>query len=205
MFYGEAMQRADIFVLLSVLSVPVSVPDDIRVPLFDGLGGFSRTVSTESPESQRYFDQGLSFMYAFNHDEAIRSFKRAAEIDSKCAMAFWGIAIANGPHINNPVSERAGQRGMDSVEQGKRGASHASPVERALIDALGSRYADPPPADRGPLDQAYADAMRRVWADFPRMPMSARSSRNPSPISGHGISGHRKGSHSPARKSLVKT
>src|SRR5262245_12427708 len=70
---------------------------------FAGLGDFGRKVSTKSAEAQRYFDQGLAFMYAFNHDEAIRSFTKAAEIDPQCAMAWWGIALANGPHINNPA------------------------------------------------------------------------------------------------------
>ena len=89
------------FVLL--VSGSVGATGQEAVPLFDGLGGFSRKVTTGSPEAQRYFDQGLAFMYAFNHDEAIRAFRRAGELDPKCAMAFWGVAIANGPHINNPV------------------------------------------------------------------------------------------------------
>src|SRR5262245_5301960 len=72
-------------------------------PLFEGLGGFGRPVTTSSREAQHYFDQGLCFLYAFNHDEAIRAFQQAAQIDPDCAMAWWGIAIANGPHINNPV------------------------------------------------------------------------------------------------------
>src|SRR5512132_2942021 len=74
-----------------------------EVPRFEGLGPHTRPVRTSSPEAQRFFDQGLSFLFGFNHDEAIRSFRRAAELDPKCAMAWWGIAVANGPHINNPV------------------------------------------------------------------------------------------------------
>src|SRR5688572_12724384 len=67
---------------------------EANVPLFEGLGGFGRKVTTASPEAQRYFDQGLCFLYAFNHDEAIRAFDQAARIDSDCAMAWWGIALA---------------------------------------------------------------------------------------------------------------
>src|SRR5436190_19912275 len=74
-----------------------------RVPLYDGLGSSGRKVTTRSAEAQRYFDQGLCFLYAFNHDEAIRSFEQAARLDGNCAMAWWGVAIANGPHINNPI------------------------------------------------------------------------------------------------------
>jgi tetratricopeptide (TPR) repeat protein len=82
-------------------------------------------------------------------------------------MAFWGVSNANGPHINNPVVpvERA-KAAWSALQKAKVLATHASPVERALIDALASRYADPPPDDRKALDQAYADAMRRVWAAF---------------------------------------
>lgn len=158
-------------VLLSVLSVPVSVTDDIRVPLFDGLGGFTRTVTTASRDAQRYFDQGLAFMYAFNHDEAIRSFRRSGELDPKCAMAFWGVAIANGPHINNPVvPEDRAKAAWVALDKAKVLASQSGSIERALIDALASRYSNPPPMDRHALDQAYADSMRRVWAAFPRDP-----------------------------------
>src|ERR1041385_4635735 len=70
-------------------------------PLYAGLADFGRKVTTSSPDAQRSFDQGLCFLCAFNHDEAIRSFEYAAKLDPNCAMAWWGIAIANGPHINN--------------------------------------------------------------------------------------------------------
>jgi tetratricopeptide (TPR) repeat protein len=133
------------------------------------LGTFSRTVRTSSPQAQRYFNQGLALMYAFNHDEAIRSFKHAAELDPKCAMAFWGIAIANGPHINNtavPI-DRA-QAAFQAVGRARSLSDSATSVERALIAALATRYADPPPEDRKPLEQAYANAMRSVWKAFPR-------------------------------------
>ncbi len=142
--------------------------DHAPVPLFDGLGGFSRKVTTTSPEAQRYFDQGLAFMFAFNHDEAIRAFRRASELDPRCAMAFWGIAIANGPHINNPaVTEDRAKAAWDALARARALAASAAPVERALIGALGSRYAWPQPADRKPLEQAYADAMRTVWKEYP--------------------------------------
>ncbi len=138
-------------------------------PLFDGLGGFTRKVTTASAEAQRYFDQGLAFMYAFNHDEAIRAFRRAAELDPKCAMAQWGVAIANGPHINNPVvpPDRA-RAAWEALAAAKALAAGASPVERDLIRATQSRYADPQPEDRKPLEQAYADAMRSAWKQHPK-------------------------------------
>jgi tetratricopeptide (TPR) repeat protein len=148
---------------LLLVSVSGGATAQEAVPLFEGLGGLSRKVTTVSPEAQRYFDQGLAFMYAFNHDEAIRAFRRAGELDPRCAMAFWGVAVANGPHINNPVvpEDRA-------KAAWKALAAGASPVEQALIQALASRYADPQPEDRKPLEQAYADAMRKAWTAYPK-------------------------------------
>jgi tetratricopeptide (TPR) repeat protein len=139
------------------------------VPLFEGLGSHSRRVTTTSPEAQRYFDQGLAFLYAFNHDEAIRSFRRAGELDPKCTMAFWGVAVANGPHINNPVvpPDRA-KAAWEALTQAQALVAGASPVERALVEALASRYAWPQPEDRKPLEQAYADAMRGVFQAYPK-------------------------------------
>ena len=148
---------------------PVPPPEPVGdVPLFPGLGDRGRKVSTRSPEAQRYFDQGLSFLYAFNHDEAIRSFRKAAELDPDCAMAWWGIAIANGPHINNPVlpTDRA-EAAWAALEGARANAGGATATEQALIQALGARYADPPPEDRAALDLAYAGAMRQVWRRYP--------------------------------------
>ncbi|MBP6481645.1 MAG: hypothetical protein KA310_12365 [Pseudomonadales bacterium] len=155
--------------LLTVFAPPTPAAE--AVPLFDGLGSYSRTVSTASPEAQRYFDQGLAFMYAFNHDEAIRAFTRAAELDPDCAMAHWGVAIANGPHINNTAvpPERAAAA-WAALGRARAASAGASAVERALIEALASRYADPQPADRAPLERAYAEAMRGVWQTFPDDP-----------------------------------
>jgi tetratricopeptide (TPR) repeat protein len=128
------------------------------------MGNLRRKVSTASVEAQRYFDQGLVWMYAFNHDEAIRSFEVAARHDPNCAMAWWGIALCHGPHINNPTMppERS-QAAWDALQKALALSERAAPAERALIEALSHRYADPPPADRTPLDQSYAAAMREVW------------------------------------------
>jgi tetratricopeptide (TPR) repeat protein len=135
-----------------------------KEPLFEGLGSHTRTVTTTNAEAQRYFDQGLNLIYGFNHDEAIRSFRQAAELDSNLAMAWWGIALANGPHINNPMVDSAhAQAAWDALGRAQQHAAGASDVERAMIEALGHRYANPQPEDRKPLDLAYANAMRTVW------------------------------------------
>lgn len=138
------------------------------VPLLEGLGSHVRKVTTTDPAAQRYFDQGLNLLYAFNHDEAIRAFREAARLDTSCAMAFWGIAIANGPHINNPVVPPERERAaLEALAQAKGRVAGATEAERALVSALESRYADPAPGGRKPLDAAYAAAMREVWRQFP--------------------------------------
>src|SRR5689334_4691954 len=101
-----------------------------RAPLFEGLGRFHRPVTTASAEAQRYFDQGLLLCFAFNHQEAIRSFEQASRLDPACAMAFWGIALANGPHINNPiVQEKEGRAAHQAARKAVELSERATPVE----------------------------------------------------------------------------
>ena len=142
-----------------------------KEPLYDGLGSYSRKITTDSPEVQRYFDQGLAFLHGFNHRAAIRAFEQAAELDPECAMAHWSVALACGPHINSTaVPPPAAELAWKELNLARKNAANASPVERALIDALGKRYANPQPEDRSGLDGAYADAMREVWKKFPDDP-----------------------------------
>lgn len=139
-------------------------------PLFEGLGARTRPVTTDSPEAQRYFDQGLKLLQAFNHDEAIRSFRQATELDPSCAMAWWGLAMARGPHINNPVvPEDRARAAWEASRKAKALADggQVKPVERALIEAVASRFADPPPEDRSDLDRAFASAMKTVAREHP--------------------------------------
>jgi tetratricopeptide (TPR) repeat protein len=142
-----------------------------REPLFEGLGSYTRKVTSASPKGGRYFNQGLGFYHGFNHGAAIRAFKEAARLDPSCAMAYWGIALANGPHINFPmVPPPAAEAAWKALQLAQKNADKASPVEKALIEALSHRYANPQPEDRKPLDEAYATAMREVWKQFPDDP-----------------------------------
>jgi len=142
-----------------------------KEPLYDGLGSYSRKITTDSAEAQRYFDQGLGFLHGFNHRAAIRAFQQAAELDPRCAMAHWGIALACGPHINAmAVPPPAAELAWKELGLAQKNAGNAPPLERALIDALGKRYANPQPEDRSGLDRAYADAMREVWKKYPEDP-----------------------------------
>lgn len=140
------------------------VPASSNVPLFSGLGNHTRTVTTSSPLAQKYFNQGLVLTFAFNHDEAIRAFTEAARLDPQCAMAWWGIAYGHGPHINNPaMTEARSAAAWDALQKAVTHKDKGTLAEQALIEALTYRYASPPPTDRRPLDEAYANAMRAVW------------------------------------------
>lgn len=139
----------------------------LKAPFFDGLGTHQRVVTTQSPLAQKYFNQGLAFLYAFNHDEAIRSFTQATELDSTCAMAYWGIAYANGPHINFPIvlPDKA-KAAWNALEKAKEYSSSGTEIEKGLIQALSARYANPQPENRSPLDSAFALAMEGVFSKF---------------------------------------
>lgn len=159
---------AGLMIGLVAAPMPVSATEPSTPPLFEGLGSHTRKVTTSSPEAQRYFDQGLALVHGFNHGSAIRSFQEAARLDPECAMAHWGIALANGPHINFPVvPPPAADQAWAELTLAQQYAAKASPVERDLIDALSKRYASPQPDDRSKLDLAYADAMRAVWKKYP--------------------------------------
>ncbi|MFB8829210.1 hypothetical protein ACE0DR_07020 [Azotobacter sp. CWF10] len=135
------------------------------VPLYDNLGKHHYGITTGVPLAQRYFDQGLRLYYAFNHQEAIRAFEQAARLDSDCAMCYWGIALAHGPNINAPMDASAGVAAHAAIQKALE--RKASPREQALIRALATRYASPPPDDRTTLDEAYARAMREVVRQYP--------------------------------------
>ena len=151
--------------------VPASVAawaDGAR--LYSGLGDFHRAVSTSSPEAQAYFDQGMRYLWAFNHDESTRSFARAAQLDPQCAACFWGVALTVGPNYNLPATEAARARvAYEALTLAQAQAVHASQVEQALITALAARYPDAqPPKDEEQVLGAYATAMAAVAARFPQ-------------------------------------
>ncbi|MGZ3449048.1 MAG: hypothetical protein ACXVEF_05590 [Polyangiales bacterium] len=185
--------RAPLFLMVALVSCTPSLPRPVSVAttttkpmatqappmtvtklargavLFDDLGSFHRTV-TASPDAQKYFDQGIRLTYGFNHDEAARSYAKAAELDPDCAMCFWGVSLVLGPNYNVPMLPNAAGTAWDSLQRAQSLAPRGTAVEQALIAALATRYKGPealPPPAMEPFNKAYADAMRDVARRFP--------------------------------------
>jgi len=159
-------------VLGLALCIPVYAQDHSShaqpkpVTLVTGLGNQHHPVSTKNPEAQEFFDQGLRYIYAFNHDEAARSFRHAAELDPKLAMAYWGVAEAVGPNYNDPASADRFKQAHEAVQKAVDLSANASPSEQAYIKAMAKRFpADS--ADRRKAAEDYHDAMREVAKSFP--------------------------------------
>lgn len=135
--------------------------------LVNGLGDLHHPVSTHDLEAQKFFDQGLRFIYAFNHDEAARSFQHAAELDPQLAMAYWGVAEAIGPNYNDPADPDRYKRAHDAVQKAADLSAAASPSEQAYIQAMAKRFPADPSSDLKKAAEDYRDAMRQVAAHFP--------------------------------------
>ena len=139
-----------------------------KAQIFEGMGRHGRVITTDSREAQEYFNQGLSWIYAVNHDEAVRSFTQAAQLDPNCAMAWWGVSYTQGPNYNDPfMSPARSAAAWEAMQNALARIDDTAPVERALIKALQSRYENPPPKERDRLDRAFAEAMAGVWERFP--------------------------------------
>jgi tetratricopeptide (TPR) repeat protein len=135
--------------------------------LMSGLGDLHHPVSTSNPQAQQFFDQGLRLIYAFNHDEAGHSFKRAAELDPKLAMAYWGIAEAVGPNYNDPASDDRFKAAHDAIQKALDLSGNGSAIEKAYIEAMVKRFPGDPKADRRKAAEDYRDAMRELVKQYP--------------------------------------
>lgn len=139
----------------------------IGANLLEGLGNHHFPVTSTHPQVQRWFDQGLMLTFGFNHDAAERSFLKATELDPDCAMCWWGASLVLGPHVNAAMDPQDNADAWIRLQRAQALAPRASERERAYIQALAARYAQDPPADRKPLDQAYADATRELVRQRP--------------------------------------
>lgn len=153
-----------------------AAPAPAPVPLYDGLGSADFAIHTYKLGAQRYFDQGLRWMHAFNLEEAEASFRAASRLDPSCAMCAWGTAFALGPHINLPALPDRTVAAAKAIAEAQRlaaaGPDAAGNLERALIAAMAQRYSDPAPTTpeaQAALDTGYAEAMRAVAKRFPKV------------------------------------
>jgi tetratricopeptide (TPR) repeat protein len=160
---GGAMTRN--LVLARAFAAPASQAGPI--PLYADLTTSPFPLTTADPQARKYFSQGLLLTYGFNHAGAVRSFREAQRLDPTCAMCWWGEAVALGPNINAPMDDRDRDAALAAMDRAMALRERASPMERALIEAVAKRYARDPKADRAVLDGAYADAMLEVARRFP--------------------------------------
>jgi tetratricopeptide (TPR) repeat protein len=135
--------------------------------ILPGLGDYHHAIATKSAEAQRFFDQGLTLVYAFNHEEALRSFLRAAELDQTSPMPLWGIALSVGPNYNLPINPQREGVAYKAIQEAQRLAAAAPEKERAYVDALARRYSAESHPDFQMLNRDYRDAMRKLMGLYP--------------------------------------
>ncbi|MBD2347143.1 tetratricopeptide repeat protein [Anabaena subtropica] len=158
-----------VWVLILYLVLPGEAFAQTKPPytIIPGLGTDHHPVSTQNSEAQKFFDQGLNLVYAFNHDEAVRSFKHAAELDPQMAMAYWGIALALGPNINAVITTEKEQLAYQAIQEALALSRAASAPEKDYITALAKRYSPDTQADLHQLDVDYAKAMATLTQRYP--------------------------------------
>lgn len=142
-------------------------PRPRTVWLDNGLGDVHHPVTTKSAEAQKFFDQGLAYLYAFNHDEGVASFRRAAELDPEMAMAYWGMALGLGANYNDPGNTNRFARAYVELQQAIKLAPKASKAEQDYIAALSKRYSSDPNTPSATLAAAYKAAMAELVKNYP--------------------------------------
>jgi len=144
-----------------------AVPERSAVSLDTGLGSVDHPVTTKNAEAQKFFNQGLAYLFAFNHDEGVASFKRAAELDPTMAMAFWGASLGLGANYNDPSNPDRFTQAYKYLEKAIELAPGVSEAERGYINALAKRYSKDPAADKAKLAADYRMAMAELVKQYP--------------------------------------
>ena len=166
---------------LQPVSTPISMcgslsalwSDTIKAPpakILPGLGNLHYPITTNSPKAQEFFEQGLRLVYGFNHWEAIQAFKMATTLDPDCAMAYWGLALAFGPNLNdwNPMDRE--RMALEAIQKAQGKKERVSQVEKDFIDALVTRYDGKAYENRDSLNRAYSSAMVNLAQRYPNDP-----------------------------------
>src|SRR5207247_10082299 len=135
--------------------------------LMPGMGNHHHAIETTSAQAQQYFDQGFNLVFGFNHEEAVRSFKRATELDPKAPMPHWGIAWALGPNYNLDVDDERAKQANAAIARALALSMGGSEVERAYVEAMTIRFPTDPKPDRAALARKYAEAMRDLSRRYP--------------------------------------
>lgn len=165
------MLRTILIAVLVVLApMPARAQSASGAVLLPGMGNYSCPIQTTSPEAQKFFDQGLALLYNFNHAEAERSFLKAAELDPRAPMPWWGVGVALGLNYNRDVTRLEGERlkrAYDAAQKAVALSRGGAPPEAALAEALATRYSLDPSADPDALNAKYREAMRQVYQRFP--------------------------------------
>lgn len=167
------MRYLQVLLILIISSIFVfgqhnhSTNESVKASLTDGLGDINHPVSTKNAEAQKFFNQGLAYAFAFNHEEAVRSFRRAAELDAELAMAHWGASLALGSNYNVQADISQLKQAYEHLEKAQALASKASEKERDYIAALSKRYSADENADRQKLAQEYKTAMKNLSEKYP--------------------------------------
>ncbi len=156
---------------VSMIGATAAMANPTGSKLLPGLDTYHFEITTDSPEAQAWFNQGLVLMYGFNHGEAIRSFREAAARDPEAAMPWWGVAYAHGMHINMPVmTDAQWQASHDAVQKALARLDEETELEAMLVKAVAARTAWPAPPEQRPYDEAFATAMSEVYAAYPNNP-----------------------------------
>lgn len=158
------MKRFVVLAAIIVLSSPALAQLD------PGLGNLHVAVTTANSEAQQYFDQGMRYVYAFNHEAAVASFKKAAELDPDLAIAYWGEALALGPNINMDVDRQREAQAFELEKSAMAHAQSASAKEQDTIRVLARRYSNDPAANLKALALDYSNGMRELHAKYPDDP-----------------------------------
>ena len=147
--------------------VPAAPAPPVGATLLEGLGNHHFPVTSKHPEVQRWFNQALMLTFGFNHDAAERSYLKAAQLDPDCAMCWWGAALVLGPHVNSGMDPARNADAWTRMQRAVALAPRTTEREQAFIRALVARYAEQPPQDRRPLDEAFAQSTRQLMQDRP--------------------------------------
>lgn len=146
-----------------------------RTKLLGNLGAYHRAIKTASPEAQQFFNEGLTLLYGFNHEESFKSFERAAALDPSSPMPHWGMSLALGTNINDVAPAERLKQGYAHLAEAEKRKSGGSEVEQGLVEALAKRYVDTPKgvspqdftAEQMAREEAYSKAMGELAKRFP--------------------------------------